>query len=220
MLITCAWFCGWYTERNLVVHAGCCHVLSVCALVLSHTDAGSVFKCCLYWWIWDACLLWQFVNGHMLGFVLCCQRYSVFFFIVSGVGPSPLYCGHFWPIVPTPDDRWLWSNWWNEDWQGKPKYLEKTCPSTTLSTTNPTWAMAQPFSYLNNINTEQNYRIITECNKYTIWVRRLGWQNKISILSPPYMLHVLTHSTCPSMAICTADYINTCMNVLSAIWKP
>jgi hypothetical protein len=23
--------------------------------------------------------------------------------------------------------------------QGKPKYSEKTCPSTTLSTTNPTW---------------------------------------------------------------------------------
>jgi hypothetical protein len=25
-----------------------------------------------------------------------------------------------------------------EDWQGKLKYLEKTCPSVTLSTTNPT----------------------------------------------------------------------------------
>jgi hypothetical protein len=51
------------------------------------------------------------------------------------------YCGHFWPIVQAPDDRWgwLWSNWWNEDWQGKPKYSEKTCCSATLSTTNPTW---------------------------------------------------------------------------------
>jgi hypothetical protein len=51
------------------------------------------------------------------------------------------YCGHYWPIVPTPDDRWwwLWRNWWNEDWQGKPKYSEKTCSSATLSTTNPTW---------------------------------------------------------------------------------
>jgi hypothetical protein len=50
-------------------------------------------------------------------------------------------CGHFWPIVPAPDDRWgwLWSNWWNEDWQWKPKYSEKTCPSATWSTTNPTW---------------------------------------------------------------------------------
>jgi hypothetical protein len=28
---------------------------------------------------------------------------------------NPRYCGHFWPIVQTPDDRWgwLWSNWWN-----------------------------------------------------------------------------------------------------------
>jgi hypothetical protein len=33
----------------------------------------------------------------------------------------------------------LWRNWWNEDWQGKLKYLEKTWPSATLSTTNPTW---------------------------------------------------------------------------------
>jgi hypothetical protein len=43
--------------------------------------------------------------------------------------------------VPAPDDRWwwLWSNWWNKDWQGKPKYSEKTCPSANLCTTNPTW---------------------------------------------------------------------------------
>jgi hypothetical protein len=27
------------------------------------------------------------------------------FFIASGVGLSPLYCGHFWPIVAAPDDR-------------------------------------------------------------------------------------------------------------------
>jgi hypothetical protein len=27
----------------------------------------------------------------------------------------------------------LWSNCWSEDWQGKPKYSEKTCPSATLS---------------------------------------------------------------------------------------
>jgi hypothetical protein len=29
-------------------------------------------------------------------------------------------------------------NWWNEDWQGKSKISEKTCPSAILSTTNPT----------------------------------------------------------------------------------
>jgi hypothetical protein len=34
---------------------------------------------------------------------------------------------------------WWWRIWWNEDWQEKPKYSERTCPSATLSTTNPTW---------------------------------------------------------------------------------
>jgi hypothetical protein len=33
----------------------------------------------------------------------------------------------------------LCRNWWNEDWQRKPKYSEKSCPSATVSTTNPTW---------------------------------------------------------------------------------
>jgi hypothetical protein len=43
-----------------------------------------------------------------------------------------------WPIVPDLDDRrWVWSSQWNENWHGKPKYSEKTCPSATLSTTNP-----------------------------------------------------------------------------------
>jgi hypothetical protein len=32
------------------------------------------------------------------------------------------------------DEDGFWSNWWNNDWQGKPKYSEKTCPSATLST--------------------------------------------------------------------------------------
>jgi hypothetical protein len=60
--------------------------------------------------------------------------------IISGVGLSPWYCGHFWPIVQTPmiDEDDFWSNWWNENWQGKRKYSEKTYPSATLSTTNPT----------------------------------------------------------------------------------
>jgi hypothetical protein len=46
-----------------------------------------------------------------------------------------------WPIVPAPDDRWwrVWTSWWNGTWLGQQKYSEKTCPSATLSTTNPTW---------------------------------------------------------------------------------
>jgi hypothetical protein len=35
---------------------------------------------------------------------------------------------------------WMWSSRWNENWQGKRNYSEKTCPSATLSTTNPTWS--------------------------------------------------------------------------------
>jgi hypothetical protein len=68
-------------------------------------------------------------------------RHSSSGYSLASRSTCPLYCGHFWPIVPAPDDRWgwLWSNWWNEDWQGKTKYSEKTCPSATLSTTNPTW---------------------------------------------------------------------------------
>jgi hypothetical protein len=64
----------------------------------------------------------------------------IFFISWSGVwlsplGTSPTNCS----IVPVPDDRWVWSIWWNENWQGKPKYLKKTCASDTLSTTHPTW---------------------------------------------------------------------------------
>jgi hypothetical protein len=74
--------------------------------------------------------------ANSLGFAV------VFFFSFSGWGEteSTWYVGHRWPILPAPDDSWwLWSSWWNEDWQGKPTYSQKTCPSVTLSTTNPTW---------------------------------------------------------------------------------
>jgi hypothetical protein len=54
---------------------------------------------------------------------------------LSPLGPSAID----WPIVPALDDRWIWSIWWNENWQEKLKYLEGTCPNATLSTTNPTW---------------------------------------------------------------------------------
>jgi hypothetical protein len=59
----------------------------------------------------------------------------------GGVRLSPLGTSATnWPIVPALRGRWwVWSTQWNENWQGKPKYSEKTCPSATLSTTNPTW---------------------------------------------------------------------------------
>jgi hypothetical protein len=55
---------------------------------------------------------------------------------LSALGTAATNC----PIVPAPDYRWwVWRNRWNENWQGKPKYPEKTCHSATLSITNPTW---------------------------------------------------------------------------------
>jgi hypothetical protein len=48
----------------------------------------------------------------------------------SALRPPMAYCA-------SPGWLWWWRNRWN-DWQGKPKYSEKTCPSAALSTTNLT----------------------------------------------------------------------------------
>jgi hypothetical protein len=69
---------------------------------------------------------------------------TVFFFLIRIVGGgvqagSPRHVGHWMAYCTCPAWLWWWRIWWNEDWQGKPKYLEKTCPSATLYTTNPTW---------------------------------------------------------------------------------
>jgi hypothetical protein len=70
------------------------------------------------------------------------ENLSVYFFLLVGWDwvpryLSPWYCGRFGllykPQMIDEDD--FWSNWWNDDWQGKRKYSEKTCPSATLSTT-------------------------------------------------------------------------------------
>jgi hypothetical protein len=45
-----------------------------------------------------------------------------------------------WPIVPAPGDYDDGEFGGMKTVQGKPKYSEKTCPSATLSTTNPTWS--------------------------------------------------------------------------------
>jgi hypothetical protein len=50
------------------------------------------------------------------------------------LGTSAIY----WPIVPAPGDCQD-GEFGGMNWQGKPKYSEKTCPDATLSTTNPTW---------------------------------------------------------------------------------
>jgi hypothetical protein len=79
-----------------------------------------------------------------------------------------------WPFVPTQEDRWMWNGWWNENWLGKPKYSEKTCPDATLSTTNATWP------YLNSnlgrrggkpATNRLSYGAAVELvKKFTVWV--------------------------------------------------
>jgi hypothetical protein len=91
-----------------------------------------------------------------------------------------------WPIVPAPKHRWcwLWSNRWSENWQGKPKYSEKTYPpqiphDLTRARTRvaavgsrrlTTWSMARPKYELNfislwvfsNIFTIQNVIVVKQ----------------------------------------------------------
>jgi hypothetical protein len=78
------------------------------------------------------------------------------------------HCGHYWPIVPAPDGRWwwLWRNWWNEDWQGKPKYSEETCPSATLGSISFLPSLVQNQCSINFIE-----HIITreDVNNYSTW---------------------------------------------------
>jgi hypothetical protein len=80
-------------------------------------------------------------------------------FLVScgGVRLSPLgTSATIWPIVPAPDDRWwMWSTQWNNNWHGKLKYSEKTCPNFNLSATNPTWA--------------RNLAAVVRCRQLTAW---------------------------------------------------
>jgi hypothetical protein len=67
--------------------------------------------------------------------------YITFFFLVSCSGERLSSLGTSatnWPFVPIPYDRLLmWRSRLNENWQGKPKFSEKTCPSATLSTKIP-----------------------------------------------------------------------------------
>jgi hypothetical protein len=82
-------------------------------------------------------------KNHRLFPIVTIRFHSVliFFNFLGGVRLSPLRTSATnWRIVPAPDDKWwVWSSRWNENWQRKPKYSEKTWPSVTLSTTNPTW---------------------------------------------------------------------------------
>jgi hypothetical protein len=93
---------------------------------------------------------WFLLNLHIMvsshfplsvpRFVLYQHKLTLFLVSWSGMRMSSLGASAInWPVVPAPDDRWIWSISWNENWQRKQKHLEETCPSATVVTINPTW---------------------------------------------------------------------------------
>jgi hypothetical protein len=69
--------------------------------------------------------------------------FLIFYFNSISGGRSPTgstrHVDHQLSYCTCPGWLWGWRNWWNDDWQGKPKYSEETCASATLSNTNLTW---------------------------------------------------------------------------------
>jgi hypothetical protein len=39
------------------------------------------------------------------------------------------------PIVPAPSNEWVWSSWWNKNWQGKPGPVPIISPEITYDLT-------------------------------------------------------------------------------------
>jgi hypothetical protein len=76
-----------------------------------------------------------------------------------------------WSIVPAPHDRWwVWNRWWNENWQRKPKYSEKTCPVPICSPQIPhglTWARTRAAAVGNRRLTAW---AMAQLRRFTNWV--------------------------------------------------
>jgi hypothetical protein len=68
------------------------------------------------------------------------QQCSFFFLHIGGWSRNWVHSARrpLTGLLHLPRVIWGWRSWWNE-WQGKPKYSEKTCSDATLSTTNLTW---------------------------------------------------------------------------------
>jgi hypothetical protein len=102
-------------------------------------EANKIRKCIMEGLLYQSsCFTSDLLNGLRL------NLYIYFFNLHNGGGSPSWVPSARRPLngllyLPRPGWLWWWRNWWNEDWQGKPNYSEKTCPSATLSTTNPTW---------------------------------------------------------------------------------
>jgi hypothetical protein len=150
---------AWYKSLNSVI----CFLCWCCSGVCSHSVktcpsdmfnnrtevlAGSVDPIIYYHRVTHSVVGWGTMLQAGRSRVRVPMRWIFFsnypFFLIrivgGGVQMGPLGTSATeWPIVPAPSDNVDGEFWWNEDWQGKPKYSGKTCPSATFSTTNPTW---------------------------------------------------------------------------------
>jgi hypothetical protein len=84
---------------------------------------------------------WNYGNPTLRYIHKPLQNYFEFFcFLGWGDTESTSNVGYYWPIERASDDKWwwVWSGWWNENYQGKSKYSENTCPDATLFITNNT----------------------------------------------------------------------------------
>jgi hypothetical protein len=82
-------------------------------------------------------LFWNIHNKISLFLILYFSILSFFYNLCGGTLGTAATTGLLYQ-PQTIGEGDCGENWWNEDWQGKPKYSEKACPSATLSTTNPT----------------------------------------------------------------------------------
>lgn len=101
-----------------------------------------------------------------------------------GVRPSPLdTSATIWPVVLAIDNSWfwVWTSGYNE-WQGKPKYSEKTCFSPAFSTTKQTWC---------DLNLGcRGWKPVTDCLSYGVASITITYWLFLSIIS------IITHSDC------------------------
>jgi hypothetical protein len=143
-----------------------------------------------------------------------CYKFSLYWcctvVVHSGGVESNSHRGHLLSYCTCPGWLWGWRIFrWNEDWQGKPKHSEKTCPSATLSTTNPTWPDPGLNSGLRGGKPETNRLIygaactvvslFTEESLCQDWVKVLNKKTCLLIRRISYGLVPALQNPCPRM---------------------
>jgi hypothetical protein len=130
------------------------HALCKCGVsrIYRHCHANwSIFCKFSLWPYQHQCHIWtrtSFVSSSPTSVVPTCAEWEVsfmgyvtwiyFYFSGCGVGWHSVHLVRR-PLVDLLYHRRIWSSRWNDNWQRKSKYSEKTYPSATSSTTNLTW---------------------------------------------------------------------------------